>query len=76
MVTQKAISVRIDKKLLQELDLEVSIGTGNRNKLINDAVRMYIDYLDTARQIEVLSNQNAQYITRLKFSSRWFSKNP
>ena len=72
MVTQKAISARIDKKLLEELDLEVSIGTGNRNKIINDAIRLYIDYLDTVRRMKVMTNQNEQYATRVEFSYRWF----
>lgn len=72
MVTQKAISARIDKKLLEELDLEVSIGTGNRNKIINDAIRFYIDYLDTMRRMTVMTNQNEQYATRVEFNYRWF----
>lgn len=49
MVTQVPISVRMDFSTLEELDLEASLGEGKRNRLINDAVRMYMDYLDTRR---------------------------
>lgn len=74
MVTQKAISARIDKKLLQELDLEVAIGTGNRNKIINDAVRMYMDFLDTQRQCAVIADLQGRYAERELFLARWFNK--
>lgn len=49
MVTQKAISARINKSLLEELDLECSICGLPRNMLINLALRRYLDHLDRSR---------------------------
>lgn len=49
MVTQKAISARIDKKLLQELDLECSLCGLPRNLVINIALRNYVDHLARSR---------------------------
>lgn len=72
MVTQKAISARIDKKLLEELDLEVSIGTGNRNKIINDAIRQYLDFLDTWRRAAIMSDLTERRIERDLFLARCF----
>lgn len=76
MVTQKAISARIDKKLLQELDLEVAIGTGNRNRLINDAVRMYMDYLDTVRAFNVEEDFSEKIYLIDSFTGRYFRTTP
>lgn len=73
MVTQKAISARIDKKLLKDLDLEVSIGTGNRNKIINDAIRLYLDLLDTRRRSDIMSDLTERRIERDLFLARCFS---
>lgn len=50
MVRQKAISVRIYKDLLEELDLEASISGLRRNTLINIAVNRYLEYLDNKRK--------------------------
>lgn len=49
MVRQKAISFRIYKDLLEELDLESSISGLPRNTLINFAVRLYLEYMDRKR---------------------------
>lgn len=49
MVRQKAISCRMYKDLLEELDLEVSISGLPRNAIINYAVRLYLEYMDRKR---------------------------
>lgn len=49
MVTQKAISLKIHKDLLEDLDREVSNGWRKRNTLINDAVRYYLALQDARR---------------------------
>lgn len=50
MVRQKAISCRMYKDLLEELDLEVSITGVPRNAIINIALRWYLEYVDKMRQ--------------------------
>lgn len=49
MVRQKAISCRLYKDLLEELDLEASISGLPRNTIINFAVRLYLEYMDRKR---------------------------
>lgn len=72
MVTQKAISVRVDKKLLQELDLEASVDNTPRNRLINEAIRMYMDYLDTVRAFNVEENFSEKIYLIDSFTGRYF----
>lgn len=49
MVTQKAMSLKIDRDLLEELDTEVSRGWKKRNGIINDAIRYYLKLKDARR---------------------------
>lgn len=67
MVTQKAISVRIDIETLTELDIERRNGN-NRNRLINRAVRMYLDALDTKRRMACYTDKDEEL---LEFCRRW-----
>lgn len=53
MVTQKPISLKIDTELLQQLDAEVALGWTKRNKHINEAIRLYLDYMDTRRRVRL-----------------------
>lgn len=54
MVTQIPISVKMDAVVLEQLDLEVSVSGVKRNRIINDAVRVYINLLDAKREAKVL----------------------
>lgn len=72
MVRQKAISARIDKKLLEELDLEASVDNTPRNRLINEAIRMYIDYLYTVRAFNVQDDLNEKIYLIDSFTGRYF----
>lgn len=47
-ITQKAISFKIDIRLLDELDRECGLGY-KRNRLINDAVAMFLEARDARR---------------------------
>ena len=49
MVNQTPICVKLDDAVLDALDFEASLGTGKRNRIINDAVKTYIELLDAAR---------------------------
>lgn len=57
MVTQKAISLKIDTKLLQDLDKEASIGWNKRNTLINQAIALYLELMDTRRRVKCYGNE-------------------
>lgn len=62
MVMQKPISAKIDLSTFEELELECFVQGRARNRLINDAIKMYIEIKDLARApflptTEELSNQ-------------------
>lgn len=50
MINQKALSLKLDVSVLEELDKEVQVTWKSRNRIINDAVRLYLDTLDTQRR--------------------------
>lgn len=51
MVTQTAISLKIDTGLLQDLDEEVRLGWRKRNNLINQAISLYLEVQDLNRRL-------------------------
>lgn len=74
MVTQKAISLKIDYGILDALDQEAELGYKRRNALINEAVKFYLDAKDTSRRLKlsresILDSQDVK-----QFSLRWFVK--
>ena len=48
MAQQKAISVKLDNAIFEELQLELKNGV-KMNRLINNAVLMYLQLLDASR---------------------------
>lgn len=69
------ISARIDKKLLQELELEASLGNMTKNKIINRALAMYLDLMDTKRRYSIMPDWKDRNIERDQFIVRWFYTN-
>lgn len=51
MITQKLISLKIDTKLLEDLDAEARLGWKKRNAHINEAIRIYLLIKDKRRYI-------------------------
>lgn len=74
MVTQKAISLKIDTKLLQDLDAEANLGWNKRNAIINEAVKFYLDAKDTSRRLKLSRESIVDSQDIMQFSLRWFSK--
>lgn len=60
MITQKAISLKLNKQILEELDKEASLGFHGRNWHINQAVRMYLRVIDSRRLIGCLGSKEDQ----------------
>lgn len=71
MITQKAISVKIDYSILQDLDQEASKSGINRNKLINRAIWFYIRNKDARRQYMCKMMTEQEYIDST-FIQPWF----
>lgn len=76
MVTQIPISVRMDISTLEELDLEAALGKTKRNRLINEAVRMYMDYMDTVRAVNVEDDYSEKIYLIDSFTGRYFKMQP
>lgn len=74
MVTQKAISARIDKKLLEELELEASLGYQTKNRIINEALRFYFDLLDTRRKFLAAGNNIEGSTLNDQLTLRWYNR--
>lgn len=60
MVTQKAISVRIDYGILKALEQEQMASCHNRNRIIHDALVMYLEWVDMCRRINCGSSPNIE----------------
>lgn len=57
MVTQKAISLKIDTKLLEDLDAEVATRwRTKRNTLINIAISCYLELQDARQRARTYGN--------------------
>lgn len=73
MITQTPISLKIDCYLLKEIDKEVSLGYQKRNRIINEAIRMYLDAKDTKRMWELVTSIDEKASLYEQFNRRWFS---
>lgn len=51
MVTQKAICLKLDVNTLEQLDKEASLGWKKRNRIINEAVSLYLELQDRKRRV-------------------------
>lgn len=60
MVTQKAISVRIDYSVLEAIDKEQETSCHKRNRIIHDALIMYLEWVDMCRRINCGSSANLE----------------
>jgi len=66
MITQKLISLKIDTKLLEDLDAEARLGWKKRNAHINEAIRLYLLIKDERRFIRLNPSAAAQREALLK----------
>lgn len=72
MVTQKAICVKLDTYMLEQLDKEVSLGWKKRNRLINEAVEFYLEFLDCRRRVRSYQSMSDMEYEVRKFIRRKF----
>ena len=52
MINQKSISAKIEHRVLEELERESFTSGKKKNRIINDAIRMYIDMQDLIRYLD------------------------
>lgn len=57
MITTKPISFKIDKELLEKLDMECYVSAKKRNRVINQAISEYIELMDIRREYKTYSNR-------------------
>lgn len=72
MITQKPISLKIAKDLLEELDTEVSLGFSKRNWHINRAIRLYLKLQECRRLYKCVGcDKNKQEVLN-RWMRDWF----
>ncbi len=72
MVTQKAICLKLDVDTLEQLDKEVSLGWKSRNRIINDAVSLYLELQDHKRRVDAYQSLSDKEDEVRKFIRRQF----
>lgn len=60
MVSQKLMSLKIDPWVLHELEKEVAASGKKRNRIINDAIALYVKYQDARRYDRCCSHEGNQ----------------
>lgn len=71
MINQKAISAKLNYDVLEMIDEEVRVSLHSRNRIINDAIRIYCANVDLRRTIrahgrgsEAARTAAAQYLKK------------
>lgn len=78
MITQKPISLKIDRRLLEDLDEEASFGYHKRNWHINQAIALYLEVQNLKRLLSSdveagLKHDEVQsfLINRITYGDQW-----
>lgn len=76
MITQTPISLKIDTAVLEKLNEEANTTWKSRNKLINEAVEMYLELID-AQRYQRLQDKTDRKVSEqaLRFIKRYLVPN-
>lgn len=72
MVTQKAISARIENEILWDIDQEVQLGVTNRNRILNEGARLWLYLRDLRRSYSAIDDEEARRKMLRGFLRLWF----
>ena len=61
MVNQKAISAKIEYGVLEQLERESFTSGRKKNRIINDALKMYIDLQDLKRYLGCIKTESQRF---------------
>lgn len=61
MITQKAISAKLEHEVLEELERESFTSGKKKNRIINDAIRMYVDMQDLKRYLACIRTESQRF---------------
>lgn len=76
MITQTPISLKIDSAVLERLNEEAKDSWKSRNKLINEAVEMYLELMDAQRYQRLQDTQDRKVCKEaLMFIKRYLVPN-
>lgn len=76
MITQTPISLKIDSAVLERLNEEAKDSWKSRNKLINEAVEMYLELMDVQRYQRLQDTQDRKVCKQaLMFIKRYLVPN-
>lgn len=71
MRTQKAISAKINYLLLERLERESFVSCKKKNRIINEAIRMYVDMKDLERYFSCVPSKGSRDIMLKAFFQRY-----
>lgn len=72
MITQKAMCLKLDVNTLEQLDKEASLGWKSRNRIINDAVSLYLELQDHKRRVRSYQSMSDKEDEVRKFIRKQF----
>lgn len=72
MVNQKAISARINVNTLWEIEQETMTGSTNRNELLNNGAKLYLDLLDAKRTYRCIPDIEVRSKILKGFLKKWW----
>lgn len=61
MITQKAISAKIEHGVLEELERESFASGKKKNRIINDAIMMYVEFQDLRRYLACIRTESQRF---------------
>lgn len=71
MANQISILVKIDAFIWNELEQEVNLGYQKRNRVINNAIRVYVEFQDLRRNIRYSDDPEFRKKCIKEFMNRW-----
>lgn len=71
MVNQKLISARIDHTVLWQIEQEAMLGHYTRNRILNEGARLFLDVLETRRNLACYDEPELQQKILKGFLKRW-----
>lgn len=70
-MNQKPISARIDYHIMWQIEQETMLGYYTRNRILNEGARLFLDLLDTRRNLKYHANPADQDKIRKGFLRKW-----
>lgn len=72
MVTQKAISARLDNIVAWKIEQETMLGTTTRNRILNEGAQLWLELVDARREYRMMHDGDARCKILVGFLKKHF----